>query len=60
MFASATTEPFVLDLAALTRLDIITASSHQNDSADTRLDAKRSKTAEVERSIRPIHVPMTV
>ncbi len=35
------------------------ASSHQNDSVETRLEAKRSKTAKVERTMRPTHVPMT-
>ena len=45
---------------ALTRLDIITASSHQNDSVETRLDARRRRTANVESSMSPIHVPMTM
>ena len=45
---------------ALTRLDIMTASSHQKDSVETRLDARRKRTAEVESTMRPIHVPMTM
>ena len=44
---------------AHTRLNIIMASSHQNDSVETRLEAKRSRTAEVDRTTRPMHVPKT-
>ena len=35
------------------------ASSHQNDRVDTRLEAKRSRTAKLDRTMRLIHVPMT-
>ena len=42
----------------LTRLNTIVASSHQNDRVDTRLDAKRSRTATVERIMRLMQVPM--
>ena len=59
-FPSATVEPFPIALAVLTRLESMAASSNQTDNADTRLEASLRITADVDSTIRAIHVPMTM